>query len=58
VRGDVTAPTLAVGAGAVLEGRYSIGGKHEEAPRKESAGMRTGQITTAVSSPNPAQKVS
>ncbi len=27
VRGDVTAPTLAVGAGAVLEGRYDIGPK-------------------------------
>ena len=27
VRGDVTAPTLAVGAGAVLEGHYEIGTK-------------------------------
>jgi hypothetical protein len=25
IRGDVTAPTIAVGAGAVLEGRYEIG---------------------------------
>lgn len=25
VRGDVTAPTLAVGAGAILEGNYAIG---------------------------------
>jgi hypothetical protein len=25
IRGDVTAPTLAVGAGAVLEGQYAIG---------------------------------
>jgi hypothetical protein len=25
IRGDVTAPTLAVGAGAILEGRYVIG---------------------------------
>jgi hypothetical protein len=25
IRGDITAPTLAVGAGAVLEGRYNIG---------------------------------
>jgi hypothetical protein len=25
IRGDVTAPTLAVGAGAVLEGKYRIG---------------------------------
>jgi len=34
VKGDVTAPTLAVGAGAVLEGRYEIGQKGEspEAP--------------------------
>lgn len=27
VRGNVTAPSLAVGAGAVLEGRYEIGSK-------------------------------
>ena len=27
VRGDITAPSLAVGAGAVLEGRYEIGKK-------------------------------
>ena len=27
VKGDVTAPTLAVGAGAVLEGQYEIGRK-------------------------------
>jgi Polymer-forming cytoskeletal len=27
LRGDVTAPTLAVGAGAILEGRYEIGTK-------------------------------
>ena len=25
IKGDVTAPTLAVGAGAVLEGRYNVG---------------------------------
>ena len=25
IKGDITAPTLAVGAGAVLEGRYEIG---------------------------------
>ena len=30
VKGDVTAPTLAVGAGAVLEGRYEIGKKADE----------------------------
>ena len=29
VKGDVTAPTLAVGAGAVLEGQYEIGSKEE-----------------------------
>jgi hypothetical protein len=28
VKGDVTAPTLAVGAGAVLEGHYEIGTKN------------------------------
>lgn len=27
IRGDVTAPTLAVGAGAILEGKYDIGPK-------------------------------
>ena len=31
IRGDVTAPTLAVGAGAVLHGRYRIG-EHDEPP--------------------------
>ena len=31
IRGDVTAPTLAVGAGAVLDGRYAIGNLHAEA---------------------------
>ena len=25
IKGDVTAPSLAVGAGAVLEGKYAIG---------------------------------
>ena len=30
IRGDVTAPTLAVGAGAVLEGQYAIGQKNSE----------------------------
>jgi hypothetical protein len=33
VKGDVTAPTLAVGAGAVLDGQYEIGRKESgEAP--------------------------
>jgi hypothetical protein len=30
VRGDVTAPRLAVGAGAVLQGKYDIGPKRDE----------------------------
>jgi hypothetical protein len=30
VKGNVTAPTLAVGAGAVLEGHYEIGPKEEQ----------------------------
>jgi len=34
VKGDVSAPTLAVGAGAVLEGQYEIGGK--EGPATET----------------------
>ena len=29
IRGDVTAPSLAVGAGAILQGRYEIGPKPE-----------------------------
>src|SRR5688572_22434999 len=38
VKGDVKAPTLAVGAGAVLEGQYKIGWKDEEpAERTEAA---------------------
>jgi hypothetical protein len=32
VRGDVTAPTLAVGAGAILEGKYDIGPKALDVP--------------------------
>ena len=32
VKGNVTAPTLAVGAGAILEGRYEIGQKRPEPP--------------------------
>ena len=30
--GDVTAPTMAVGAGAVLEGHYRVGKKDDSAP--------------------------
>ena len=32
LKGDVTAPTLAVGAGAVLEGQYEIGSKEQPPP--------------------------
>jgi hypothetical protein len=32
IRGDITAPTLAVGAGAILEGRYRIGPEPAKAP--------------------------
>lgn len=32
VKGNVTAPSLAVGAGAVLEGKYDIGPKRDGAP--------------------------
>lgn len=31
IKGDVTAPALAVGAGAILEGQYNIGHKGDEA---------------------------
>jgi hypothetical protein len=31
IKGDVTAPTLAVGAGAILEGKYDIGPKAVQA---------------------------
>lgn len=39
IRGDVTAPTLAVGAGAILEGKYEIGAKpgDGEAPPAQGA---------------------
>ena len=36
VKGDVTAPRLAVGAGAVLEGQYEIGPKDDQAPPAET----------------------
>jgi cytoskeletal protein CcmA (bactofilin family) len=36
VKGDVTAPTLAVGAGAVLEGQYAIGAKSDSQGNVES----------------------
>jgi hypothetical protein len=35
IKGDVTAPTLAVGAGAVLDGRYDIRPENSNPVRKE-----------------------
>ena len=35
IKGDVTAPTLAVGAGAVLQGDYAIGPVEADPPRPE-----------------------
>ena len=37
VKGDVTAPTLAVGAGAVLDGRYEIGQKEQTAENPQTS---------------------
>lgn len=37
IKGDVTAPSLAVGAGAILEGRYAIG----KQPPPAAGGQRT-----------------
>ena len=37
VKGDVKAPTLAVGAGAVLEGQYKIGWKDDEPAERTDA---------------------
>ena len=36
IKGNVTAPSLAVGAGAVLEGRYSIGAKKNAEPAPDA----------------------
>ena len=36
VKGNVTAPTLAVGAGAILEGQYAIGKKRDAESPKQS----------------------
>ena len=36
IKGNVTAPTLAVGAGAVLEGRYAIGPKNHAPPSPDA----------------------
>ena len=35
IKGDVTAPTLAVGAGAILDGKYDIRPDHGKAPEPE-----------------------
>ena len=35
IKGDVTAPTLAVGAGAILDGKYNIRPEHGKAPEPE-----------------------
>ena len=32
IKGDVTAPTMAVGAGAILEGQYAIGASEKPSP--------------------------
>ena len=37
MKGDVTAPTIAVGAGATLEGKYAIGQKKDKAGDAEAA---------------------
>src|SRR5438094_10637167 len=36
VKGDVTAPTIAVGAGAILEGQYEIGKTNSVSPESPS----------------------
>jgi cytoskeletal protein CcmA (bactofilin family) len=45
IRGDVTAPTLAVGAGAILEGKYDIGSRPAESP--PSGGVPAGASNQA-----------
>jgi hypothetical protein len=37
IKGDVTAPAMAVGAGAILDGRYEIGGKGDTSGPNASA---------------------
>ncbi|CAN5655380.1 hypothetical protein BH09PLA1_BH09PLA1_17290 [soil metagenome] len=37
IKGDVSAPTLAVGAGAILDGRYEIGAKRAAEEKARSA---------------------
>jgi hypothetical protein len=48
VKGDVTAPTLAVGAGAVLDGRYAIG-------PGSAAGADVATASNQSAAPPPAQ---
>jgi hypothetical protein len=43
VTGDVTAPTLAVGAGAILEGQYEIGARGEESAGSQAPKQGTGE---------------
>ena len=43
VKGNVTAPSLAVGAGAVLEGKYAIGPKKDAPPESNGNGSGNGQ---------------
>ena len=38
IKGDVTAPTIAVGAGAILEGKYAIGQKKDDAKPQTGEG--------------------
>ena len=42
VKGDVTAPTIAVGAGAILEGQYDIGKAAEESVGSQAPKEETG----------------
>jgi hypothetical protein len=42
VKGDVSAPTLAVGAGAVLDGQYAIGKRDEEVDASEQSRSGSG----------------
>lgn len=37
IKGDVTAPTIAVGAGAILEGQYHIGPREEKRPAEKNS---------------------
>ena len=53
IRGDVVAPTLAVGAGAVLHGHYRNGYPEEmDKPQSQTRGAGPIQAPTAASAPN------